>query len=187
MISARDNKSCLRHPLSHQVERLNHQFEPLVRAPFSECENAMNRIATSREIREFRSSRQNPMRPQMDVVASILVIQNLSIAWHQYRNRVGKQKHARGDRSGEAVELLVANSNILQFDRVHQVMKCDVRIAATQASQQRRHQSPERDQRIPAERAEQQVEPHYVRLQLAQSFQQPIRTRGIIEGPATDN
>ena len=74
MISARDDQSCFGHLLSQQIERLNHQFEALVGAPFSECENAVNRIAASREIREFRPSGQNAMRPQVHVIAAILVI-----------------------------------------------------------------------------------------------------------------
>lgn len=164
MIAARNHKSCFRHLLSQQIERLNHQLEAFIRAPFAERENAMNRIAASRKIREFRSSGQNAVRPQVHVVAPILVIQDFSIARHQHRNRIGKQKHARSDRSCEAIKLLVTNSDILQFHRVHQVMKCDMRIAATEASQQGGHQSPERDQRIPAEGAEQQVEPHHVGL-----------------------
>jgi hypothetical protein len=187
MISARDDQCCFGHLLSHQIEGLNHQFEALVGAPFPECKNAVNRITASREIREFRPSGQNAMRPQMHIVAAILVIQNLSIAWHQHRNRVGKQKHACGDRSREAIKVLVANSDILQFHRIHQVMKCDVRVAATEASEKGRHQTAERNERIPAEGAEQQVEPHDVGLQPAQGFQQPIRTRRIIERPATDN
>jgi len=127
------------------------------------------------------------MGPQVDVVAAILVIQNFSIARHQHRNGIRKQKHARGDRSREAIKVLVANSDILQFHRIHEVMKCDVRVAATEASEKGRHQTAERNERIPAEGAEQQVEPHDVGLQLAQGFQQPVRTRRIIERPATDN
>jgi hypothetical protein len=95
----------------------------------------VNRITASGEIGEFRPSGQNAMRSQVHIIAAILVIQNFSIAWHQHRNRVGKQKHARGDRSCEAIKVLVANSDILQFHRIHQVMKCDVRISATQARQ----------------------------------------------------
>lgn len=147
----------------------------------------MNRIAASREIGKFRPSGQNAMRPQVHVIAAILVIQNLSIAWHQHRNGVGKQKHARSDRPREAIKVLVANSDILQLHRIHEVMKCDVRVAATQAREKGRHQTAEGNQRIPAEGAKQQVEPHDVGLQPAQGFQQPIRTRRIIEGPATDN
>ncbi len=104
------------------------------------------------------------MRPQVDVVAPVLVIQNFSVARHQHRHRIRKQQHARGNRSSEAIKLLMANSDVLQFHRVYQVMECDMRIVATQASEQRRHQSRKRDQRIPTERAEQQVEPHYVGL-----------------------
>jgi hypothetical protein len=127
------------------------------------------------------------MRPQVYVVAAILVIQNFSIPRHQHRNGIGKQKHTRSDRSRKAIKLLVANSDILQFHCVHQVMKCDMCIAAAQASQQRRHQPPERDQRIPAEGAEQQVEPNNVGLQTVQSFQQAVRTGRIIERPTTNN
>jgi hypothetical protein len=56
MIAARDDEPGFRHLLSQQVKRINHQFETLVRAPFSERENAVNRIAASCKIREFRPS-----------------------------------------------------------------------------------------------------------------------------------
>ena len=187
MISAGDDQLCFGHLISQQIERLDHQFEALVGAPFPECEDAVNWITTSREIRKFRSPGQNAVRPQVHIIPAILVIQNLSISRHQHRNGVGKQKHARSDRSREAIKMLVANSNILQFHRIHQVMKCHVRIAATEASEKGRHQTAEGNQRISAEGAEQQVEPHDVGLQPAQGFQQPIRTPRIIERPATDN
>lgn len=79
------------------------------------------------------------------------------------------------------------NPDVLQFDRVHQVMQRHVSIAATQAGEQGRHQARERDQGITAECAEQKVEPDYVRLQAAQCFQQPVRTRRIIKRPAADH
>jgi hypothetical protein len=47
MISAGDDQLCFRHFFSQQIERLDHQFEALVRAPFSECKNAVNRITAS--------------------------------------------------------------------------------------------------------------------------------------------
>jgi hypothetical protein len=95
----------------------------------------VNWITTSREIRKFRSPGQNAVRPQVHIIPAILVIQNLSISRHQHGNGVGKQKHTRSDRSREAIKVLVANSHILQLHRVHQVMKCHVRISATQARQ----------------------------------------------------
>ena len=75
------------------------------------------------------------MRSQVNVVAAILVIQYLAVAGHQHRNRVGKQEHSSGEGTGQPVKPLVANSNILQFYCVHQVMQRDVRISTTEASQ----------------------------------------------------
>jgi hypothetical protein len=187
MISAGDDQFRFRHFHSQQIKGLDHQFEALVGAPFAECENAVNWIAASREIRKFRSPGQNAVRPQVHIIPAVLVIQNLSITRHQHRNGVGKQKHARSDSSREAIKMLVANSNILQFHCIHQVMKCDVCIAATQAGEKGRHQTAEGNQRIPAEGAEQQVEPHDIGLQPAQGFQQPVGTRRIIERPTTGN
>jgi hypothetical protein len=62
----------------------------------------------------------------------------------------------------------VANSNILQFHGVHQVMQRDMRIPPAQACKQGRHQTGKRYQRIAAKRTEQKIEPDHVRFHAVQ-------------------
>ena len=187
MIPACDDQLHIGQLLRDQVERLDHEFKSFVGSPFSEGQNPMNRIPTAREIREFRPARQNAMRAQVDVVASVLVIQNFAIARHQNRDRIGEQKHSRGNRACKPVEPLIPNADILQFHRVHQVMQGHVRIASAQARQQRRHQSAESHQRIAAKCAEQQVEPDHIRLHALHGPHQAHDASYVIEGPATYN
>ena len=78
------------------------------------------------------------------------------------------------------------NSHVFEFNGVHQVMKGHVCIAAAKSSQKRSHQSRKSNQRIAAKGAEEKVEPHYIRLAIAQRLQQAIRTRWIVERPAPD-
>ena len=63
-------------------------------------------------------------------------------------------------------------------------MQSYVGIAPAQTGQQRRKQSQKRIQRISSEGAEEQVEPHHVRPELADRSQQVIRAEGIVERPA---
>ena len=74
------------------------------------------------------------MRSQVHIVAAIFVIQYLAVAGHQHRNRIGKQEHSRGESTGPPVKPLVANSDILQFYRVHQVMQRNVRVSTSETS-----------------------------------------------------
>jgi len=76
------------------------------------------------------------------------------------------------------------DADILQFDRVHEMVQGDVGIPPAQTNEQRSHETAEGDQRISAKGAEQQIEPDHVGLQTSDCFEQPIRCRRIIEGPA---
>jgi hypothetical protein len=79
----------------------------------------------------------------------------------------------------------VSNSRILQIDGVHQVMQSYVGIAPTQTDQQRSKEAQEGVEGISAERAEQQVKPHYIGFQSADCLEKAKRTGGIVERPAT--
>lgn len=176
MIPASDHQPCLRHLLDQNIERFNHQLQALVGSPFSKCEDAVSWIAASREIGKLRPARENSVRPQVHIITSIFVVQDLAIARHEHRNGVGEQKHPGSNRTGKTVQLLMPNAHVLEFNRVHQVMKSHVGITAAQTRQQGRHQSGEGNEWIPPEGAEQQVEPHDVRLQLMQGLQQTVGT-----------
>ena len=187
MISACDDQLHIGQLLGDQVESLDHQFESFVGAPFSKSENAMDRISAPCEIGEFRPARQNAMRAQMNVVPSVFVIQDFAITGHQNRDGIGEQKHSRGNRAREPVQPFIANADVFQFHRVHQVMQGHVGIASTQARQQRRHQSAESHQRIATKCAEQQVEPNHVWLHALHGPHQAHDASYVIEGPATYN
>src|SRR6267154_4616813 len=79
----------------------------------------------------------------------------------------------------------MSNSCILQIDDVHQVMQSDVGIAPTQTDQQRSKEAQKGVERISAERAEQQIKPHYIGFQSADCLEKAKRTGGIVERPAT--
>ena len=81
----------------------------------------------------------------------------------------------------------MADARIFQLHGIHQVMQRDVRVAASQARQQRSHQSRERHNRVAAKCAEQKIEPHHVRLQSLESRQQAEHAGGVVERPAASH
>jgi ribosomal protein L44E len=81
----------------------------------------------------------------------------------------------------------VANARILEFYGIHQVMESDVRVAAAQTREQRRHESRKSHERVAPERAEQQVEPHHVRLEPVQRLEEAKDTARVVERPAALN
>jgi hypothetical protein len=89
----------------------------------------MNRVPAACEIRKFRPACQNAVRAQVNVVASVFIIENFSIAGHQNGHGIRKQKHARGNGTGEPVYPFISNSDVFQFHGVHQVMQGHVGIA----------------------------------------------------------
>jgi hypothetical protein len=181
VISAGDHEFSIRKLRSDQAEGFNHELESFVRSPFSKRKNAMNRIAAAREIRELRPPRENAMRPNVHIVSPIFVIQDLSISRHQDGDRVRHQKHASCDCACEAIEPFVANSNILQVDRIDQVMQRHMCITATEARQQRSHEPGECHNRFAAEGTKEQIEPDHIWLQPMQRSDDAKGTSRIIE------
>ncbi len=82
-------------PLTDRTKGFDHKFEALICAPLAESKNVVGGGATAGKIGEFRPARQNAMRAQVDVIASIFVIQNLAIAGHEHGDGIGEQQHAR--------------------------------------------------------------------------------------------
>jgi hypothetical protein len=81
----------------------------------------------------------------------------------------------------------VPNADIFQFHGVHQVMQGHMSVAAAQARKERSHEAEESDQRVPAKGAEQQIEPHHVRLKPVESLQKAEGAAWIIERPASQD
>jgi len=100
----------------------------------------------------------------MDIVATVLVIQDLSVSRHQNRDRIREQNHPRRNFTSSAVKVLVSNTDILQLNRIHQVMKRNVRITSPQTCKQGCHQSAESDDRIATEGTKEQIEPNNIRF-----------------------
>lgn len=90
MVPAGDNEPGVRNLVGDQVESFNHEFQALVRSPFSESENALDRAA-ARKIGELRAARENAVRAQMHIVAAVFIVQNFAIAGHQHRNGIRQQ------------------------------------------------------------------------------------------------
>src|SRR5256885_1312308 len=101
MVSTCDYKSRLGNFLGNQIKSLDHEFKTLVGTPFSKRQNAMDGSASPREIGEFGAARKNAMRPQVNVVSPILVVQDFAVTGHEHRDGVREQQHARRHRTGE--------------------------------------------------------------------------------------
>jgi hypothetical protein len=83
MISSGDHQLGLRQAARNLVERLNHEFQTLVGSPLSEGQDPMDRVSASRKIGELRPARKNPVGSQVNIIAAVLVVQDLAIARHQ--------------------------------------------------------------------------------------------------------
>lgn len=81
MISTGNQEGGFRHFFREALEGVDHELEALIGPPFSKCENS--RSAAHRKIRKFRAPGENSVRAQMDVVATIFIVQNLAISGHQ--------------------------------------------------------------------------------------------------------
>ena len=124
------------------------------------------------------------MGAKMDIVATVLIIQDLAVSRHENGHGVRKQKHPRGHRTSESIQAFMAHSCVLQFNRVHEVMQSHMGISPTQARKQRRHEAAEGDEWVPAKGAEQKIKPDHIRLQAPDGSDQPIDRGGIVERPA---
>jgi hypothetical protein len=78
----------------------------------------------------------------------------------------------------------MAHPGVLQIHRIHQMVERHMRVAPTQTGEHRCNKSGEGYQRIASEGAEQEVEPHYVRLDLPDRAQNADGAGRIVEGPA---
>lgn len=87
MISTGDHQFGVGQLLRDRFEGLDHEFKAFVGSPFTKGKDAVG-SASPGEIREFRAARKNAMRAQVDVIASVLVIQNLAVAGHEHGNGI---------------------------------------------------------------------------------------------------
>jgi hypothetical protein len=137
MISPADYELGVRQRFTHDRECLDHQLKPLVRSPFSKCQNAVLGITAPGKIGILRAPCQHPMRSEVNIGSAIFFVQDLAVARHEHRNRIREQEHARGHRSGQSVKARMAHARIFQIDGVHQVMQGDMRVTPANAREQR--------------------------------------------------
>jgi hypothetical protein len=131
MISAGNDESRIGQPRRDQIKCLDHEFETFVSSPFTKRQDAMDRRSPSREVGKLRTPRENAVRPQMNIVSPILIIQDLSIAGHKHRYRIRQEQHSRSDSASVAIQPFMSNSHIFQLDCIHQMVQSYVCITAT--------------------------------------------------------
>jgi hypothetical protein len=165
----------------HDLERVDHEFEALIGSPLAERENAMFGIAAPRKVGRFGPGSQNAVRADVNIVAAILFVQNFTVSGHEHRNRIGQQQHSGSDGASHAVSACVTNAGILQVYGVHQMVQGDMGVTASQTREERSKQPGKRDERIASKSAEEQIEPHNVRLQPSNGAQKSNRAEWVIE------
>ena len=84
MVAPANNQFGVWQFLCHDLESLDHEFKPLICSPFSEGQDAVLWITAAREIRVFRSGRQDTVRTQVNIIAAVFFVQDLAISRHQY-------------------------------------------------------------------------------------------------------
>jgi hypothetical protein len=118
------------------LKRLDHQLQALVGSPFAESQNAMLGIAPPGEVWILRLSREDSVRAKMNVIATILFVEDLAITGHEHGNGVRQKKHLGGGGAKQAIGARVAHSSVFQIHSVHQVVQGDVGIAAGETREQ---------------------------------------------------
>jgi hypothetical protein len=187
MVSSADHQPGIGQSLGNIAKGFDHQFQPLVRSPLPEGQNAVLRIAASGKIRILRFSGKNAMRTQVHVVATIFFMQDLAISRHEHRNGIRQKKHLGGDGSRQTVGARVTNTSIFQIDGVHQMMQGDVGIATGQTGKHRGEKSGKSNQRIAAESAEEKIKPNHIWFELADRVQNVNGACRVVERPASLN
>jgi len=153
--------------VGHSLECIDHKFETLVGSPLAKGKDAVLRIAAPRKIGVLGSSCQNAVRPDMNILAAIFFREDPAIARHEYGHRIREQQHPGSHCTRGSVSTRVSNARILQINGIHQVMQGNVSVAPTQTGKQRSKKAHEGIQGIASKSAEEQIEPHYIRLQLS--------------------
>lgn len=66
------------------IKGIDHELETLVGSPFSKGKDSVYRSPAHREVGKFWTTSENSVRTEMDVIATILVVQDLAISRHQH-------------------------------------------------------------------------------------------------------
>jgi len=128
MITSRNDQFRLRQLRREQLKRFYHEFEAFVRAPFTECQDALRWGSTTGVVRELGSPGKQTVRPKVNIVPPVLIIQDLAISRHENRDGVGEQEHSGCHGSRKTVKPLVLHAGIFEFDRIHEVVQSHMRV-----------------------------------------------------------
>jgi hypothetical protein len=94
------------------LKRLDHQLQALVGSPFAESQNAMLGIAPPGEVWILRLSREDSVRAKMNIIATILFVEDLAIPGHEHGNGVRQKKHLGSGGAKQAIGARVAHSGV---------------------------------------------------------------------------
>jgi len=92
MIAAGDDQLRIRQGFGDDVECLDHEFQPFIRSPLSESQDAMLGIAAAGKIRILRPARQHAMRSHVNILAAVFFVKDFAIARHQHRNGIRQEQ-----------------------------------------------------------------------------------------------
>ena len=111
MIAAGDDEFHIRKVIGNLPEGVNHQLQFFVRAPFSECQNAV-RIPASREVGIFWTVREDAMGPHMDVVATVVFRKYFLVTRHEDGYGIGEQQHSSRNCARQSISARKTNAKI---------------------------------------------------------------------------
>ncbi len=112
MVAAGDDQPGVRKHVGHGLKCIQHEFKAFIGSPLSERQNAVLGIAAPREIRIFRPPSENAVRPDVNILMTILFGEDPAVAWHEYRHRIGQEQHSGSNSAGCAVETRMLNPRI---------------------------------------------------------------------------
>src|SRR5690242_7757818 len=97
MITSGDDELGIGHARRDDFKSIDQLLQPLVGPPFAESENALRRVVAAGKIGILRRAREDTVRPNVNVLATILLAQRAAVSWHEYGNRIRHQHDASGD------------------------------------------------------------------------------------------
>jgi hypothetical protein len=145
------------------------------------------RIAAPRKIRALRVLGEDAMSPEVNIAASVLLLQHLAVIGNQNGQGIRLEEQFGRHGARELIQAGEPNARVVQIDAVHQVMQSHVSIKAAEPGQKRKSQTAKSGQRIASERRKDQIEPDHIGFLPPYGGPQSGHAFGIVKGPATRN
>jgi hypothetical protein len=95
MVSSSNYEPRLGDSRGDEVESFDHQLEAFIGAPLSERQNTLDGRSASREVGELGPAGKNPMRAQVNVVSSVLIVEDFAVSGHEHRDGIREEQHSR--------------------------------------------------------------------------------------------